>query len=171
MISTSSTRAANNTSIRIGLRLLSAGAAIAWSNPLPAQSVCISGGYRVIGRSWDAVLNTAWELRQDCAHPEWPGRTVAVLGSGLSARSRGLLNTSPQASPLFLPLLIHAGDPVRLWQRDARVRIEMSGIAEQSAHSGERVVVRVTRQTEDAGVSVQRFSGIARSSGDVEMER
>ncbi len=84
---------------------------------------------------------------------------------------RALLNANQQASTLIQPMLIHAGDPVRLWQQDGRVRIEMSGIAEQSAHSGERVVVRISRQTEDAGLSVQRYSGTVRDSGSVEMER
>jgi len=51
------------------------------------------------------------------------------------------------------------------------VRIEMTGVVERSAAMGERVVVRVTRQTEDAGLTVQRIDGTVRGAGDVEMER
>ena len=51
------------------------------------------------------------------------------------------------------------------------VRIEMSGVVEQSARAGERVVVRVTRQTDDGGLTVDRIGGIVRGAGDVEMER
>jgi flagella basal body P-ring formation protein FlgA len=68
------------------------------------------------------------------------------------------------------PLLVRAGDAVRLWSQGGRVRIEMSGVAEQSARSGERVVVRVTRQTDDAGLTVERIAGTVRGAGDVEME-
>jgi hypothetical protein len=51
------------------------------------------------------------------------------------------------------------------------VRIEMSGVVEQSAHSGERVTVQVTRQDADSGMSIERFSGIVRGTEDVEMEQ
>lgn len=66
--------------------------------------------------------------------------------------------------------LVHAGDPVKLWRQDATVRIEMSGIAEQSGRDGDHVTVRITRQTEEYGMTVERFAGIVRGSGDVEME-
>jgi flagella basal body P-ring formation protein FlgA len=69
------------------------------------------------------------------------------------------------------PLLVRAGDSVRLWEQDAMVRIEMRGVAEQSARAGERVVVQVTRQTDDAGLTVELIGGIVRGAGDVEMER
>jgi hypothetical protein len=68
-------------------------------------------------------------------------------------------------------LLVHAGDAVTLWEQDAMVRIEMRGVVEQSAPAGERVVVRITRQTDDAGLTVDRVGGIVRGAGDVEMER
>jgi flagella basal body P-ring formation protein FlgA len=79
----------------------------------------------------------------------------------------------PQIAPgqMYQPLLIHAGDYVKLWMQDKTVRIELSGVAEQSAHNGERVIVRILQQTEDAGQTVQRIAGIVRGTGDVEMER
>jgi hypothetical protein len=51
------------------------------------------------------------------------------------------------------------------------VRIEMSGVAEQMGRAGDRVVVRVTRQVEDAAPTVERITGVARGAADVEMER
>jgi hypothetical protein len=47
----------------------------------------------------------------------------------------------------------------------------MQGVSEQAAAAGEHVVVRVTRQTADAGLTVQRIDGTVRGTGDVEMER
>jgi hypothetical protein len=47
----------------------------------------------------------------------------------------------------------------------------MSGVVERSARAGERVVVRITRQSDDAGLTVDRIDGIVRGAGDVEMER
>jgi hypothetical protein len=144
---------------------------------------------RAIARHWDAVLGVGWELRQACAHPEWPARLVALgpaaVGSAVvavisvgTARAIPVAQTvQPQRQPIQTqivpaqPLLVHAGDRVRLWMQDATVHIEMSGVAEQSARSGEQVVVRIVQQTEDAGSTVQRIPGIVRGAGDVEMER
>jgi hypothetical protein len=110
-------------------------------------------------------------MRQECAHPEWPARLVAVsaAGAGLTARD-GVAGTK-EVAQIVPPLLVHAGDRVRLWSQDERVRIEMSGVVEQSARGGERVVVQIARQSEDAVMTVERISGIVRGAGDVEMER
>jgi hypothetical protein len=140
------------------------------SIPAYSETGCAVGGYRVLARRWDAVLRTAWELRQDCAHPEWPAHSVAV---GAIAAGGGIGGTEvlPPSVAIVPPLLVRAGDAVRLWLQDATVRIEMSGVAEQSAHSGERVLVRVTKQDADEGLTVQHIAGIVRGVGDVEMER
>jgi hypothetical protein len=130
------------------------------------QSECGPDGYRILARTWDAVLKRDWDLRQDCAHPDWPAR----LALANSVMSRGPVSPA-ELAPAVTPLLVHAGDPVRLWMQDRSVRIEMTGVAEQSARSGERVTIRVEQQTEDAGISVQRIPGIVRGQGDVEMEQ
>jgi flagella basal body P-ring formation protein FlgA len=74
------------------------------------------------------------------------------------------------AAQIAAPLLVHAGDRVRLWSQDERVRIEISGVVEQSARVGDRVMVQVTRRNEETGMSVERISGIVRAAGDVEMQ-
>jgi hypothetical protein len=73
--------------------------------------------------------------------------------------------------PAFQPLQVHAGEIVRLWLQDATTRIEISGIAEQSGRDGDHVVVRITRQTDEDGMTLERIAGIVRGAGDVEMER
>jgi hypothetical protein len=135
------------------------------------QVGCGAQGYRVVARWWDVVLGRDWELRQACAHPEWPARLVAgsSVGAELTARN-GVIRTK-EAGQTVQPLLVHAGDRVRLWSQDEMVRIEMSGVVEQSAHGGDRVIVQIARQNEDAGMTVERFTGVVRGAGDVEMER
>jgi hypothetical protein len=146
--------------------------ALARSMPAEAQagSGCEADGFRVVTQRWDAVLNRGWEFRQHCAHPDWPTHSFAIGATGPLATGRPII-TAPATVAIALPLLVHAGDQVRLWQRDAMVRIEMTGVAEQSARQGEPVVVRITRQTEDAGLIVERIPGTVRGAGDVEMER
>lgn len=129
---------------------------------------CGVRGYRVIASRWDSVLRGNWELRQDCAHPEWPARlVVAAMGPLMQ---RGVVSPA-RAAQIVQPLLVHAGDTVKLWEQDAMVRIEMSGVVEQSARTGERVVVRVTRQSDESGLTVERIGGVVRGVGVVERER
>jgi len=174
--------------------LLLAGGGLAWSRPAAAQAqaACGADGTRAIARRWDAVLGVGWELRQDCAHPEWPARLLALgpatrVPAAAAVTLAGAVRmiqvaqtvqpqpVQPQIVPAQIvpakPLLVHAGDSVRLWMQDKTVQIELTGIAEQSAHSDERVVVRIVQQTEDAGQTVQRIAGVVRGAGDVEMER
>lgn len=139
----------------------------AWNPAISqAQSDCSRDGYRILSHRWDAVLQRDWDLRQDCTHPDWPARLI----SASSVKPRGPLSAT-DLRPAVTPLLVHAGDSVRLWMQDSSVRIEMTGVAEQSARSGEHVTIRVTQQTEDAGISVQRIPGIVRGQYDVEMEQ
>jgi hypothetical protein len=149
------------------------------------ETQCGTQGYRVVARRWDALLARNLELRQDCVHPEWPTRLVALESTISESTSRGEANmgstnmvsmavVSPIRSnavvQIAAPLLVHAGDRVRLWSQDERVRIEISGVVEQSARNGDHVMVQVTRRNEDTGISVDRISGIVRAAGDVEMQ-
>jgi hypothetical protein len=136
-----------------------------------SQAECGADGYRVTARRWDAVLGMVWELRQNCSHSDWPARLVAVGPGSIRPAERADLASPIAAAAIILPLLVHAGEQVRLWSQDESVRIEMSGEAERSARGGERVMVRVTRQSEDAGLTVQEIAGTVRGPGDVEMER
>lgn len=137
-----------------------------WPVDAQMEAGCGPDGYRVFARRWDAILKMGWELKQDCAHPQWPSRSVAV---GTVSRS-GVVRMS-EIVPTLQPLLVRAGDRVRLWMQDATVRIQMDGVSEQSARIGERVMIQVTRQAADAGMTVERIAGIVRAAGDVEMER
>jgi hypothetical protein len=148
------------------------------SSPSDAQiqGGCGTTSYRIVSQSWDAVLKRGWEWRQECDHPDWPLRLVAMGSSG-----RG--TTSPDAKSSVLrmaaiapesaqsPVLVNAGDVVRLWMQDDAVRIDMSGIVERSAHQGERVIVQVTRQDDEAGLTVQRIPGRVSGVNEVEIER
>lgn len=131
-----------------------------------AQTPCT--GHRVIARRYDAELRKTWELRQDCLHPDWPAHSVAVssntalLTANVAALS--LATTFPAQ-----PLLVHAGEPVRLWSQDRSSRIEITGIAEQGARLGERINVRLTHQTDESGIIVQHIAGIVRGVDDVEI--
>ena len=137
-----------------------------------AQDAAVCGnGYRVIAHRWDPVLRMGWEMRQDCAHPDWPARLASVASIAAGPVAVGRLVMPIDQAPAVEPLLVRAGDQVRLWLVDGPVRIEMSGVAEQSARNGTHVIVQITRQSDDAGLTVRRIPGIVRGAGDVEMQR
>jgi len=148
--------------------VLLAGAMAVGDRTAAAQAAegCGADGLRVVATRWDGVLGRGWELRQDCSHPDWPARLVAVAVHAASGAVE-----QQRAAAAILPLLVRAGDSVRLWQQAENVRIEMTGVAEQGARAGEPITVRVVRQTDDAGQTVQRISGTVRGAGDVEMEQ
>jgi hypothetical protein len=55
--------------------------------------------------------------------------------------------------------------------QDEHVRIQMTGVAEQSARSCEHVIVRIQRPGEASNLAPQQIPGIVRGASDVEMER
>lgn len=144
--------------------------AVAQGVPSAGTAQCGAGGYRVVATRWDAVLGMGWELRQSCTHPEWPTRAVAVGQRAMGPVAQNGFLGPVAVAPSVQPLLVHAGERVRLWSQDAMVRIEMSGVAEQSARSGESVMVQITRQNDGAGTTVESVTGTVRGPGDVEME-
>ncbi|HWH56669.1 MAG TPA: hypothetical protein VN682_03505 [Terriglobales bacterium] len=131
-----------------------------------AQTPC--AGYRVVARHYDAELRKTWELRQDCLHPGWPAHSVAVSSNTALLTANLTPLSAPNTFPVH-PLLVRAGEPVRLWSQDANSRIEITGIAEQSARFGERINVRLTHQTDESGIIIQHIAGIVRGEDDVEI--
>ena len=158
--------------------MLQPGRAVAWPETAIAQGPTVSAvqaecgaqGYRVVARQWDAVLGRSWELRQACAHPEWPARMFAAsaAGAGLTARdgvagTKELVQTVP---PLLVRAEIAYGSVAG---RDGAHRDERRGGAIGARRRA--LVVQVARQSEDSGMTVERIHGVVRGAGDVEMER
>jgi hypothetical protein len=140
------------------------------------QTDCGRDGYRVFARRWDAVLQRGWESRQACEHPDWPLRMVAITSGGGGAVPPGSATslvriTEPAPEQMKQPLLVKAGDSVRVWMQDEAVRIEMTGVVERSAHRGEHVIVQITRHDDESGLTVQRLAGTVSGTEEVEMER
>ncbi|HXE06837.1 MAG TPA: flagella basal body P-ring formation protein FlgA [Acidobacteriaceae bacterium] len=133
-----------------------------------AQDAACTAGYRVVARRYDVELRKIWEMRQDCLHPEWPAHAIAIaLNTPLPVAITP--QRLPATASVVPPILVHAGEPVRLWSQDASSRIEITGTAEQSARLGERIHVRIAHQTEDSGLTVQHIPGIVRAADDVEI--
>ena len=124
-------------------------------SPLAARG----GSYRVSEVRWDAVLGQRWAIVASCEHPEQPAFAVladAAIG-GEPAYQR-----NDDSAPV-----VRAGDVVRLWMQEEKLRIEMTAMSEESGGLGKEIRLRAmgTNSVE------QQFVGIVRGVGDVEMRR
>ncbi len=123
-------------------------------------------GYRVTGIHWDPMLRQNWARVASCEHPEWP--EVSLRVKAMKAVSGRLIDrTGPEISPFVA--VIHAGDVVRLWRREDLLRIEVTGVAEESGGVGKKIRVRLLRRSTDSQTKEEQFTGIVRGVSDVEM--
>lgn len=132
--------------------------------PVPEGS-----GYRMTAVRWDPVLRQSWATIVSCGHPEWPGFSLRVGETNMNAASRGLTAQPRDEHDLDVPV-VHAGDVVHLWWQEDVVRIEVTGVAEESGGLGKMIRVRLLRQnTADQSIE-EEFTGIVRGRSDVERQ-
>lgn len=125
-------------------------------------------GYRVTSIHWDPVLRQSWARIANCDHPEWP--EVSVRAEATKAGSTRQMSHDGAESFPFVPV-IHAGDIVRLWRQEDLMRIEITGVAEESGGIGKTIRVRLLRRKTDDQAKEEQFTGIIRGPSDVEMLR
>ena len=122
-------------------------------------------GYRVASVRWDPVMQQSWATIVSCGHPEWPGVSLRTSDETSDAQ-RGLSTpVRVQRSPL-----VRAGDVVELWRQEDLLRIEVSGVAEQSGSMGETIRVRLLRRLGSNQSVEEQFNGVVRGRADVEMQ-
>lgn len=129
------------------------------SAPLPEGN-----GYRVASVRWDPVLRQNWATIVSCGHPEWPGISLRTGEAGPAAQAVSA-PVREDRSPV-----VRAGDIVALWRQEEMLRIEVTGVAEQSGSVGETIRVRLLRRAGSNQSVEEQFSGIVRGRADVEMQ-
>jgi hypothetical protein len=111
------------------------------------------------------VMQQSWATIVSCGHPEWPGISLRT-GDETSDGLRGLITAfRVERSPL-----VRAGDVVELWRQEDLLRIEVSGVAEQSGSMGETIRVRLLRRPGSNQSGEEQFNGVVRGRADVEMQ-
>lgn len=138
-----------------------------------SSSVSEDKGYRVTGVRWDPVLNQKWAMIARCDHPEWPELSLRAEEKGAASRpSTARIRQEAVAAGAADPAVavVRAGDVVHLWRQEALLRIEVTGVAEESGSVGKSIRVRLLRRTTDDQSIEEQFSGIVRGRADVEMQ-
>jgi hypothetical protein len=112
----------------------------------------------VLGQNWVSIAN--------CEHPDWP--EVAFPAEGFdSVLPRRVERARTELFP-SVPV-VRAGDIVRLWRQEDLLRIEVTGVAEQSGGIGKTIRVRVLRRSMDDRPEQEELRGIVRGPSNVEM--
>jgi hypothetical protein len=131
-------------------------------------SMPMGESYRVTSIHWDPVLRQSWATIARCDHPEWPKFTLRA-----GERNAVFTRLAAQVRDERLPTLpvVRAGDIVRLWRQEDLLRIEVTGVAEESGSVGKTIRVRLLRRKMDGQSEEKQFTGIVRGPSDVEMLR
>jgi len=126
-----------------------------------------SSGYRVTRIQSDPVLGQRWAMITSCGHPEWP--SIALPTNGASSLNPPQGAERPLTESVRQALVIRAGDVVRLWRQESLLRIEVTGVSEESGGLGNTVRVRLLRSAGDQSIPEQ-FSGVVRGPSNVEIQ-
>lgn len=146
-------------------------AAIKQVQSQPLTQTKANKGYRMISIHWDPVLRQNWATIARCDHPEWPELSVRTEQmSTRSDRSAQSINQAADMPSISAPVIVHAGDIVRLWKNEDLLRIEVTGMAEENGGVGKRIRVRLRRRNADDQSQEEQFTGIVRGPSNVEME-
>ena len=128
-----------------------------------SSSPLSKSGYRLSRIQSDPALGKRWAMIVSCDHPEWPAFALPLeTNSPLKAPQRISTKEIPSTP------VVHAGDAVQLWKYDRLLRIEVTGISEQSGSLGKKIRVRLVQT--DSGVP-QQLLGIVRGPSNVEIEQ
>jgi hypothetical protein len=124
--------------------------------------------HKVIKIQSDSVLGKRWAIISNCSHPEWPEFALPLTEKGPARPPQETAGSSREdAKTLFI---VHAGDIVQLWKQESRLRIEVSGISEESGSLGKTVRVRLLHRKPD-DQSPGHLLGIVRGPFNVEIQR
>jgi len=140
--------------------------AIAANLEASLHSISVDGGYRVSKIQSDPVLNQSWAMIIPCDHPGWPAVAFPLRKSISPAQ----LKVQEGATKTLAPVVVRAGDIVRLWRQESSLRIEVAGTSEGNGGLGDLVKVRLLRRNTDDQSITEQFSGIVRGPLDVEMK-
>lgn len=122
-----------------------------------------ANGFRLESVRHDTFSQAGWAMVRSCAHPEWPGQLVRVIGG----QKAGNYDLRPVVRAVVVwPPLVTVGTRVRVVKVEESVRMELTGVAQASGREGEQVAVRLL-----AGGDREQFvAGTVRRDGSVEMD-
>ena len=121
-------------------------------------------GYQVMRIESDPVLGKKWAVVSRCGYPSWS--LTAVPTNGASS-----VTAIQKIEDIKVPLIVRAGDMVRLWRQKDGLRFEVSGMAEENGGLGKTIRVRLAHRNSDDQSAPPQFLGVIRGQSEVEILR
>jgi hypothetical protein len=121
-------------------------------------------GYKVIRVQRDELLRRSWAMVANCEHPEWSVMAFPISNSSSIEFPRAFPGIAQ------LPIVVHAGDTVLLWRREALLQIAVNGVSEENGSLGNTVLVRLPQRSIDSVSPPEEFTGVVRGPSNVEMQ-
>jgi hypothetical protein len=125
--------------------------------------------HKVIKIKSDSVLGLRWAIISNCSHPEWPEFALPLTEKGLTKPPQETATSSSEDAKTFS--VVHAGDIVQLWKQESLLRIEVSGVSEESGGLGKTVRVRLLHRRPDDQSAPEHLFGVVRGPFNVEIQR
>ena len=149
--------------------MLPAARAIAFG---PDAAGCGAEHKVVVAVRRDSVSGSTWALMVDCEHPERPARMVLMADkSAAVGEVKGAVGVRSVRVETVAPMVVRAGETVRLWSQDGVSRLETTGVAQESGAAGRRIRVRLLRQEMQSDEAERFLTGVVDGPGSVEMGR
>jgi hypothetical protein len=130
-----------------------------------------SEGYRLESVRWDPLLQKRWAVVSSCSRPDLP----PVM---LPMQTAYEIDSRQQDPPKAVFPVVHAGDVVHILIQEESVRMEMTGIADETGPLGRRVRVHLLRPSAGFAMNESGFDGgsrpmlaVIRGPHEVEIER
>jgi hypothetical protein len=111
---------------------------------------------------WDPILGRRFLTITNTDHPDWSAISIPDPST--------LQRTEPNLQHTAQPLLVRAGQPVKLWRRDALLQLDLTAIAEDNGYLGQQIKVRYAGPANSNQPS-QEIAGVVRAQGSVEMTK
>jgi Chaperone for flagella basal body P-ring formation len=133
------------------------------SSGLAFGAACVSSvAPQPAARSYidDPLLGKGWALVRDCAHPETPGRLVAVPRNLPGAVYPENVTAAVSEAPI---VQIRAGEQITLLKDSETLHLRLQAVAMERASRGQRIRVRLA-------VGKTMLAGVVVGPGQVALE-
>ena len=127
--------------------------------------------YQIISDRWDPVLHQHWISVIDCEHPERPLlSSLSTMPMKIDLRRTSTSDRKNNPTDSVQAPLVRAGENVKVLRREATLRIEIRGVAEQNAGLGKPVRVRLSQVGVDMEQVQKEIVGVVSGPETVEMQ-
>jgi hypothetical protein len=147
-------------SLSLLVAFLCSGNVASYAQPAGQTRYCLS---RV---QFDPLLSKRWAILATLGRADRP--LISVPMEDLKVDSWPECSRQP-SEPTASPVLVHSGDPIRIWKHESLLNIDLAGVAEESGGLGQRIRIRIEPTPIGSDTLLSHLSGTVRGPANVEI--